>query len=447
MRSLVVAAFNLRVREFITASAIDLRSWKAGMNPRTPNSGHFNFLPVTARIACKSSLTEPTMDSHQIVQLLGILAIVLAAARLLGSAARWIGQPAVLGELLAGVFLGASVLGLIDLGDHHAAANRRLPFLAGSRRGDSLVRDRAGNRLDPTAAGRRVVDRGGRCRRRAALRRRILRLPFLRPGQHRVHRGRRALTATSVGITARVLNDLGRLHEPESQIVLGAAVIDDILGLIILTVVGGLAAGQAPTVARLPALPRLAFGFLIGALAVGSFLVPPLARWLNRLAVPGMLTTLPFCWPSAWPGGPKWPDRPRSSGPSPPDCCSAARRRPTRSRRRSCPWGTSSCPSSSLSWGRRSMSALSSRTIRQAGRRWPVGGLLIVVAVLGKFAAGYAPFWFRGKKAVIGVGMIPRGEVGLIFAQMGLATGSSTRPSSAPSRSWSWSPPSWPRRC
>ena len=52
-----------------------------------------------------------------------------------------------------------------------------------------------------------------------------------------------------------------------------------------------------------------------------------------------------------------------------------------------------------------------------------VGGSLIVVAVLGKFAAGYAPFWFRGRKAVIGVGMVPRGEVGLIFAQMGLTAG------------------------
>ena len=49
-----------------------------------------------------------------------------------------------------------------------------------------------------------------------------------------------------------------------------------------------------------------------------------------------------------------------------------------------------------------------------------VGGLLIVAAVVGKFAAGYAAPWFKGKKSVIGVGMIPRGEVGLIFAQMGL---------------------------
>jgi Kef-type K+ transport system membrane component KefB len=52
-----------------------------------------------------------------------------------------------------------------------------------------------------------------------------------------------------------------------------------------------------------------------------------------------------------------------------------------------------------------------------------VGGALIVAAVLGKFLAGYAPFWIRADKRVIGVGMIPRGEVGLIFAQMGLTSG------------------------
>ena len=69
------------------------------------------------------------MDSHHIVQLLGILAIILAAARLLGSAARAIGQPAVLGELLAGVVLGASVLGLINLGDDHEPQTPVFHFL------------------------------------------------------------------------------------------------------------------------------------------------------------------------------------------------------------------------------------------------------------------------------------------------------------------------------
>jgi Kef-type K+ transport system membrane component KefB len=56
-------------------------------------------------------------------------------------------------------------------------------------------------------------------------------------------------------------------------------------------------------------------------------------------------------------------------------------------------------------------------------RTLAVGGLLIAAAIVGKFAAGYAPFWFRGRKALVGVAMIPRGEVGLIFAQMGLTSG------------------------
>jgi Kef-type K+ transport system membrane component KefB len=56
-------------------------------------------------------------------------------------------------------------------------------------------------------------------------------------------------------------------------------------------------------------------------------------------------------------------------------------------------------------------------------RTLAVGGALVVAGVVGKFAAGYAPVWFRGRKALIGAAMIPRGEVGLIFAQMGLASG------------------------
>ncbi len=52
-----------------------------------------------------------------------------------------------------------------------------------------------------------------------------------------------------------------------------------------------------------------------------------------------------------------------------------------------------------------------------------IGGCLVVAAIVGKYLAGFAPFWYRGNKQVIGVGMIPRGEVGLIFAQMGLSTG------------------------
>ena len=232
------------------------------------------------------------MDSHQIVQMLGVLAIVLAAARLLGSVARWIGQPAVLGELLAGVLLGASVLGLIDPSNHDRPGTLVLVFL--QELGVVILLFEIGLETDLVQLLRAgaIVDRGGHRRRGAALCRRILRLLFLwRAGPACIVAGA-ALTATSVGITARVLNDLGRLHEPESQIVLGAAVIDDILGLIILTIVSGMSPDKEPTVANVAGITALAFGFLIGAIVVGSLVVPPLVRWLDRLAIPGMLTTL-----------------------------------------------------------------------------------------------------------------------------------------------------------
>ena len=59
-----------------------------------------------------------------------------------------------------------------------------------------------------------------------------------------------------------------------------------------MTIVSGLAAGQEPTIAKVAVITALAFGFLIGILVVGNFVVPPLVRWLSRMAVPGMLTTL-----------------------------------------------------------------------------------------------------------------------------------------------------------
>ena len=60
------------------------------------------------------------------------------------------------------------------------------------------------------------------------------------------------------------------------------------------------------------------------------------------------------------------------------------------------------------------------------GKALAIGATLIAVGIIGKFVAGYAPFWFKGRKSLIGIAMVPRGEVGLIFAQMGLTTGALT---------------------
>ena len=100
------------------------------------------------------------------------------------------------------------------------------------------------------------------------------------------------LTATSVGITARVLSDLGRLHEPEGQIILGAAVIDDILGLLILGVVAELAEGREVSWLGIVQTTASALGFLVAALLVGRHVVPVLFRWAGRIELPGTATAL-----------------------------------------------------------------------------------------------------------------------------------------------------------
>lgn len=232
-----------------------------------------------------------------------------------------------------------------------------------------------------------------------------------------------SLTATSVGITARVLSDLNRLQEPESQIILGAAVIDDVVGLVILAVVTGLTEGQEVTALGAAKITTIAFGFLIGTLLVGRLVVPSLARMASRIDLPGTPTMLAImvafglAWLAseagsaliigAFAAGLLLRDSPQAH----------------EMERGVANLGHFFVPLFFVFVGAAvDLSVLN--PLNPANRiTLTIGGLLIIAAIVGKFAAGHAPIWFRGNKNVIGVGMIPRGEVGLIFAQMGLATG------------------------
>ncbi len=101
------------------------------------------------------------------------------------------------------------------------------------------------------------------------------------------------LCATSVGITARVLKDLGKMQRKESRIVLGAAVIDDVLGLLILALVSAVVAaaesGQPLEVMAIMRLTAAALLFLVGSLALGIYLVPRIMRYLARLRTAGVM--------------------------------------------------------------------------------------------------------------------------------------------------------------
>jgi Kef-type K+ transport system membrane component KefB len=102
------------------------------------------------------------------------------------------------------------------------------------------------------------------------------------------------LCATSVGITGRVFRDARRLDSPEARIVLGAAVIDDVLGLIILAVVSGFVASGTVSTMEVGKIVLEAFGFLAGAVIIGRAIAPHLSRILARLnpEMPMKLTLL-----------------------------------------------------------------------------------------------------------------------------------------------------------
>src|SRR5215208_760549 len=114
------------------------------------------------------------------------------------------------------------------------------------------------------------------------------------------------LCATSVGITARVFKDLGKLGTREARIILGAAVIDDVLALLVLAVVAGAikAAGTGGALSMLDigVIALKSVAFLIGSIVIGLFLVPRMLRGAGRLETRGVLLTLAisFCLFVAW---------------------------------------------------------------------------------------------------------------------------------------------------
>ena len=114
------------------------------------------------------------------------------------------------------------------------------------------------------------------------------------------------LCATSVGITARVFKDLGRLKTREARIILGAAVIDDVLGLLILAIVAGAiraaASGAVLSMLDIGLVSLKAVLFLIGSIALGHFLMPRVLRGAGRFASRGVLLTLAisFCFILSW---------------------------------------------------------------------------------------------------------------------------------------------------
>jgi Kef-type K+ transport system membrane component KefB len=355
------------------------------------------------------------------------LAIILAGAKLGGHLAERIGQPAVLGELLVGIVLGN--LHLVGIENFEPLkANTTLDALA--RLGVILLLFEVG--LESTVGD--MLQVGARSLAVAVL---GVVAPwvlgwavgvFMLP-QHSVYAHvflGAILTATSVGITARVLRDLGRAQAPEARIILGAAVIDDILGLVILAVVANLIGaantGSALSWGAVSIVIGKAMVFLVGALSLGLWLSPHVFRLTARLRGRGILlaTGLVFCFLLSWLAS--------VIGLAPIVGAFAAGlvleqghyRQFTEKGEHTLvelvkPIASFLVPVFFVLVGMTvEIAAFANRSVLG------LATLLTVAAIVGKQLCALGGLGAPLDRLSIGIGMIPRGEVGLIFANIGL---------------------------
>jgi Kef-type K+ transport system membrane component KefB len=238
--------------------------------------------------------------------LIGV-AVMLVAAKLGGELFERMGQSSVLGELLAGVLLGNLVIfGFTRV--EPLKTNETIAALA--ELGVIILLFEVGLESDL----RQMIEVGWSSLLVALL---GVVAPFLlgwavsayflpdAPTLTHVFIGG-TLCATSVGITARVFRDLGKLATREARIILGAAVIDDVLGLLILAIVAGAikaaAVGGALSGFEIGWIALKSFAFLIAAIAIGHSLMPRLLHGAGRFESRGVLLTLAisFCLFLAW---------------------------------------------------------------------------------------------------------------------------------------------------
>jgi Kef-type K+ transport system membrane component KefB len=360
------------------------------------------------------------------IPLLLYLVVILVTAKLMGHLAVVLGQPAVLGELLAGVLLGnlslAGVQGLEGIATDPGVdlfARIGVVVLLFQVGLESTIRDilRVGlssflvavlGVAAPFALGWLVG-------------------AWLVPGNSwQTHAFLGAtLCATSVGITARVLQDIGKSRGKEARIILGAAVVDDVLGLIILAAISGsiVAAEQGASSGVWPQveITLKAVGFLAGSLLIGTWITPRLFSGAARLRGAGVLigVSLAFCFLLAHLAG--------VAGLAPIVGAFAA--------------GLILEPVHFQKFGERNIHDLEDAlrplvellapiffvqmgakvdlaAFASPGALW-LALLLTVAAIAGKQLCSLGVLDRTVNRWAVGVGMIPRGEVGLIFASVG----------------------------
>jgi Kef-type K+ transport system membrane component KefB len=369
-------------------------------------------------------------DDQLIVRLFGVLAVMLLAGKLSGELFERIGQPAVLGELIAGALLGPSLLGVIPIAPTDQLTEIIKIF---AELGVVVLLFEIGLETDlrqllrvgPAASSIAIVG---------------VALPFLfgflywlsplTPDAFNVAHGATTaifvgatLTATSVGITVRVLKDLRVMGSMESKLVLGAAVIDDVLGLVILGVVASLVAGATVTVLGVTRAFAVAVGFLAAAVGLGLLLAPRVFELINRMRVRGVLLVAAFAFTLLVAAAADVAGSAMIIGAFAAGLILSGTNQFDTIEERIKPVSDIFTPVFFLSIGAQLDLRLLNPFDGDNLVVLQIGGVLFLIAIVGKLVAGWAAPWRQFNRLAVGIGMVPRGEVGLIFANIGLNSG------------------------
>lgn len=364
------------------------------------------------------------MEIHEFLQ---ILLIILVTARVFAEVATRLGSLAVIGELAAGIVLGPSLLGWIE----PVEAIRLLAEI-----GIILLLFDVGLETDVMRLGQAgtkslIVAFGG------------LVAPFalgagvahgifgLGPLVSLFIGG--TLTATSIGITVRVLSDLRARQGPEGQVVLGAAVLDDILGVVLLAMLYEFALGGGVSLVNAGKILLFISTFFLVAPVAAKLMSLVIKGLEGRSGIPGLIPTmivslvLFFAWFARVIGAP--------------ELLGGFAAGLALSRRFFLPFGVAL--HADPEFARRIDEqikpiirlftpiffvtvglSLNLRAIDWAsGDIWLFSLSLLAVAIAGKFVGAVLIRESWPSRAAIGVAMIPRGEVGLVFAELGREVG------------------------
>ncbi|KRH96637.1 MULTISPECIES: cation:proton antiporter [Cylindrospermopsis] len=238
-----------------------------------------------------------------------------------------------------------------------------------------------------------------------------------------------ALTATSIGITSRVLSEIGRLNSKEGQIILGAAVIDDILGIIVLAVVASLAKDGAVDVGNVIYLIASATGFIIGAVILGNVFNKSFVAIADMLKTRGGVVIPAFIFAFIMSYLADIINLEAILGAFAAGLVLEETEKRKELQKQVIPIADMLVPIFFVAVGAKTDLGVLNPAIPTNREGLVMATFLITIAIIGKVITGLAVFGQPGiNRLAIGVGMIPRGEVGLVFAGVGAASGVLSKP-------------------